>query len=82
MNDPFVPTVKNEKGEWVANAAYKDAPGALFRPGVLPRKESQGVHTVDDMLVHAQGPNAEKIKGHLENTDIFLIMADALGLGR
>ncbi len=82
MDNPFVPTVKNEKGEWVANNVYKDAPGAEFRPGVLPRDESQGVHTVDDMLVHAQGPHAENIRGHLENTDVFRIMAEALGLGR
>lgn len=82
LDGPFVPAVQDEKGVYVANHAYKDAPGALFRPGVLPRDESQGVHTVDDMVAHAQGPNAEKITGYLENSDVFLIMADALGLGR
>lgn len=82
LDGPFVPAVQDKKGDYVANHAYKDAPGALFRPGVLPRDESQGVHTVDDMVATAQGPNAEKITGYLENSDVFLIMADALGFGR
>lgn len=82
LDGPFVPAVKDEKGDYVANQAYKDTPGVLFRPGVLPRDESQGVHTVDDLVATAQGPNAEKIAGYLENSDLFLIMADALGLGR
>lgn len=82
LNGPFVPAVKDESGAYIANNDYKDVPGALFRPGVLPRNESQGVHTVDDLLMHAQGPGAEKITGYLENSDVFMIMAQALGLGR
>lgn len=82
LDGPFMPAIQDEKGDYVANQAYKAAPGALFRPGVLPRDEAQGVHTVDDMVATAQGPNAEKITGYLENSDVFLIMADALGLGR
>lgn len=82
LDNPFVPAVKDEHGNYIANAAYKDAPGAEFRAGVLPRNESQGVHTVDDLLLHAQGAGAENFHGFMENTQVFKIMAQALGLGR
>ena len=77
----FTPAVKDEKGHYVANAQYKDQPGVHFVEGNLPRNESQGVHTVDDLVVTAQGPNAEKIKGFMNSTEIFRVMADALALG-
>ena len=44
MDGPFVPSVKDEKGHYIANAAYKDVPGAQLRIGNLPRTESTGVH--------------------------------------
>lgn len=31
LDNPFVPAVKDEHGNYIANAAYKDAPGAEFR---------------------------------------------------
>lgn len=31
MDGPFVPSVKDEKGHYIANAAYKDVPGAQLR---------------------------------------------------
>ena len=77
----FTPAVKDEKRHYVANAQYKDQPGVHFVEGNLPRSESQGVHTVDDLVVTAQGPNAEKIKGFMNSTEIFRVMADALALG-
>ena len=77
----FTPAVKNEKGEYVANAQYKGVPGAHFVEGNLPRSESQGVHTVDDLVVTARGPGAEQVKGFMNSTEIFRVMADALALG-
>lgn len=73
----FTPAVKNEKGEYVANEAYKNEPGAHFVEGNLPRSESQGVHTVDDLVVTARGPNAEAIRGFMNSTEIFRVMAEA-----
>ncbi len=81
-NKTFNPAVKNEKGQYVADATYKDVPGAHFVEGNLPRNESQGVHTVDDLVVTAKGPNAEKIRGFMNSTEIFRVMSDALALGR
>lgn len=78
----FTPAVKDEKGNYVANAQYKDIEGAHFVEGNLPRSESQGVHTVDDLVVTAQGPNAEQVRGFMNSTEIFRVMAEALALGR
>lgn len=78
----FTPAVKNEKGEYVANAEYKNIPGAHFVEGNLPRNEPQGVHTVDDLVVTARGPNSDQIKGFMNSTEIFRIMAEALALGK
>lgn len=77
----FNPTVKNEKGEYVADSEYKNFEGGHFVEGNLPRKESQGVHTVDDLVVTARGPKSEEIKGFMNSTEIFRVMADALALG-
>lgn len=77
----FTPAVKDEKGNYVANAQYKDVEGAHFVEGNLPRNESQGVHTVDDLVVTAQGPNADQVKGFMNSTEIFRVMAEALALG-
>ena len=78
----FNPTVKNEKGEYVADNKYKDVEGGHFVEGNLPRNESQGVHTVDDLVVTAQGPNAEQFHGFMNSTEVFRVMAEALALGK
>jgi alkaline phosphatase len=38
-----------------------------------------GSHTGEQVLVAAQGPGAERVKGFLVNTDLFGIMMKALG---
>ena len=78
----FTPAIQNEKGQYVANAQYKDVEGAHFVEGNLPRSEPQGVHTVDDLVVTARGPNADEIKGFMNSTEIFRVMAEALALGK
>jgi alkaline phosphatase len=80
LDGRFVPAIKNEKDQYIANEAYKSVPGAVFREGNIPRDNDTGVHAVDDMIVQASGPGAEKIKGYMENTDLFLIMAETLAL--
>jgi alkaline phosphatase len=77
----FNPAVKNEKGEYVADETYKSVEGGHFVEGNLPRNESQGVHTVDDLVVTARGPKSEEIKGFMNSTEIFRVMAEALALG-
>ena len=77
----FTPAVKNEKGEYVADDTYKNVEGGHFVEGNLPRNESQGVHTVDDLVVTARGPRSEEIKGFMNSTEIFRVMAEAMALG-
>lgn len=76
----FVPAIKNEKGEYVANEAYKSVPGAVLRTGILPKSESNGVHAIDDIVIQAQGPGSEAIKGYMENSDIFKVIVDSLAI--
>ncbi len=82
LDGPFVPAVKDEKGNYIANAAFKDIPGAQFRPGNLPHSESTGVHSIDDLVVGARGPHADAFHGFMNSTELFRIMAEALALGK
>ncbi|MDR2638570.1 MAG: alkaline phosphatase [Helicobacteraceae bacterium] len=81
LDGQFTPAIKNEKGEYIANEAYKNARGAVFREGNIPRSNDTGVHSVDDMIVQAYGPGAEAIRGYMDNTELFRVIADALALG-
>jgi alkaline phosphatase len=76
----FVPAVKDKNGNYVANEAYKDVPGAVLVPGNLPRDASDGVHAADDALLTAMGPGAEVFHGFMENVEVFRAMVNALGL--
>ena len=80
LDGPNVPAVAKDK-LYVANALYKDAPGALLRTGNLPRTADTGTHTADDALLTATGPGAEEFHGFLENVEVFRVMVSALGLG-
>jgi alkaline phosphatase len=81
LDGPFVPAVSGPDKAYAANERYKDAPGAMLRVGNLPRNAPQGVHTGEDVVLTAVGPGAERVRGFLDNTEVFRIMADALGLG-
>jgi alkaline phosphatase len=81
LDGTFLPAVKNDKGQYVANEAYKNVPGAQLRIGNLPRSASDGVHTADDVVLTAIGPGSQRVRGFMENTDVFRLMADALSLG-
>ncbi|PVX33446.1 alkaline phosphatase [Pasteurella langaaensis DSM 22999] len=76
----FVPAIKTEKGDYIANEEYKSVEGAMFREGNLPRSADTGVHAVDDMLIQAQGPGAEAIHGYMENSDLFKVIVDTLAV--
>ncbi|GEO83522.1 MULTISPECIES: alkaline phosphatase [Alphaproteobacteria] len=81
MDGPYEPAIKNEKGEYVANEKYKDLPGAMFVEGNLPKDESTGQHTVDDVVLQAAGPGAEGFKGYMEESDVYKVLADVMALG-
>jgi alkaline phosphatase len=81
LDGTFEPAVKDDatKG-FVANDKYKGANAQLFG-GNLPRSSDVGVHSADDGVLNAMGPGAEKFHGFMDNTEVFRVMAEALGLG-
>jgi len=80
LDGPFVPAVVGPDKSYVANEKYKDAPGALLRVGNLPHNAPQGVHSGEDVVLTAMGPGAERVRGFLDNTEVFRIIVEALGL--
>ena len=85
LDGEFVPALKNADGMIVANEKYKDVPGAVLRVGNLPNKgkraANQGIHSGDDVILTAGGPGADKVRGQMENSDLFRVIAEALALG-
>jgi alkaline phosphatase len=53
--------------------------GAMYM-GNIPARESQEVHTADDVPLSAAGPGADYFKGVMDNTEVFFGIVRALGL--
>ena len=49
--------------------------------GSETRRGASTVHTMADVPLYASGPGSELLESSMENTDVFFIMAAALGLG-
>jgi alkaline phosphatase len=82
LDGPKEPTVPGkEPGTFGSNERYKNVPGAMLRAGNLPRLANSSVHSGEDVILTASGPGSEAVRGQLENTDVFRVMAEALGLG-
>ena len=81
LDNPNEPTVKgDEAGMFKANDKYKDVPGVVLRFGNLPAMMGASVHSGEDVILTGTGPGSERIHGSMDNTDVFRVMADALGL--
>ncbi|TPE49868.1 alkaline phosphatase [Amaricoccus solimangrovi] len=80
LDDPFEPAVKDENGDYVANAEYKDVPGAVLREGNLPKSADTAVHAVDDVVLQASGAGAEKFHGYMEQSDVYRVIAELMAL--
>jgi alkaline phosphatase len=81
LDNPNEPTEPGEAtGSYVANKKYKDAPGAMLREGNLPARVNASVHSGEDVILTATGPGSELVQGSMDNTYVFRIMVDALGL--
>jgi alkaline phosphatase len=50
-------------------------------PGNLPSSQAVGVHTADDAILNAMGPGSDQFKGFMDNTEVFKVMVQTLGLG-
>jgi alkaline phosphatase len=83
LDDPNSPTVEGQdKGTYDANERYCNMPGAMRRLGNLPKYLNQGVHSGEDVILTATGPGSERVRGQMDNTEVFRVIAEALGLGR
>jgi len=81
LDNPNEPSVKGDApGMFKVNEKYKDVPGAVLRFGNLPAMMGASVHSGEDVILTASGPGSERVHGSMDNTDVFRIMADALGL--
>jgi alkaline phosphatase len=82
LDGTFVPAVKDQSGAYIANPKYiQMQEDAIHVGGNLPSHQDSGVHTADDALLNAQGPGSEKFKGFMDNTEVFKVMVESLGLG-
>ncbi len=77
---PIAPAIEdpNNKGKYIANP--KRGETGIKMPSNLPPDESVEVHSADDVPIMASGPGAQMVNGLLDNTDLFFVMAGALGL--
>ena len=83
MDHPNEPTIEGPTpGIFVPNEKYRGAPGAMLRLGNLPRYMNLSVHSGEDVILTATGPGSERVRGSMDNTGVFRVMADALGLGQ
>ncbi len=81
LDNPNEPTVKaGDDGTFKANDKYKEVPGAVLRPGNLSSLVGASVHSGEDVIVTATGPGSERVHGSMDNTEVFRVMVDALGL--
>lgn len=81
LDNPNEPTVKaGDDGTFKANDKYKDVPGAVLRPGNLSAMIGASVHSGEDVILTATGPGSERVHGSMDNTEVFRVMVDALGL--
>ncbi|UPK26937.1 alkaline phosphatase [Bradyrhizobium sp. 195] len=81
LDNPNEPTVKSgDDGTFKANDKYKDVPGAVLRPGNLSALIGASVHSGEDVILTATGPGSERVHGSMDNTEVFRVMVDALGL--
>lgn len=81
LDHPNEPTQKaDEPNTFKANEKYKDLPGAVLRLGNLPAMMGASVHSGEDVILTATGPGSDRVRGSMDNTDVFRVMAEALGL--
>lgn len=81
LDGPNEPTQKGDAPEtFKANEKYRNAPGAVLRLGNLPAMMNASVHSGEDVILTAIGPGSEAVHGAMDNTEVFRVMVDALGL--
>jgi alkaline phosphatase len=81
LDNPNKPTMAGTNDDsYIANEHYKDLPGAALRLGNLPTFVDASVHSGEDVVLTAAGPGSERVHGSMDNTEVFRVIAEALGL--
>ncbi len=82
LDNPNNPTEAGpEPGSFKANERYKTVPGAVLRFGNLPAMINASVHSGEDVILTAAGPGSDRVRGQMDNTEVFRVIVEALGLG-
>ncbi|TFK40421.1 alkaline-phosphatase-like protein [Crucibulum laeve] len=79
QNGPRVPATKGDDGTMHVNPT--DHTDGFNVGGTLDGTQGQGVHSLQDVSVFANGPGSEAFRGVYNSIDIFFKIADALALG-
>jgi alkaline phosphatase len=67
-------------GEWGQPLLAGLADGDRSEPSLrLPHVRMDNTHTAEEVLVAAQGPGAERVRGYMANADLFMVMMRAYG---
>ncbi|QSB06133.1 alkaline phosphatase [Natronoglycomyces albus] len=72
------PALLDEDGVAVPNPERD--PDSPLQQGNLPLNQTNCVHTVDDVPLFASGPGSARFNSFLDNTEVFHLMIDALGI--
>ncbi|KAJ3100396.1 hypothetical protein HDU96_010357 [Phlyctochytrium bullatum] len=80
FQDADHPTVIN-RTTYVSNPSDVTATGGIAINGNLPENEGSTVHTLQAVDLYCYGPVSHKCAKVMDNTELFFLMADALGLG-
>ena len=71
---------RGDAGTFKANEKYKNVPGAVLQFGNLPAMMNASVHSGEDVILTATGPGSDQVRGSMDNTEVFRVIAEALGL--
>ncbi len=62
-------------------AGYPPSVDVSRRLAILSSTPRGSVHSAEDVILTATGPGSERVRGQLDNTEVFRVMVEALGLG-
>ncbi|KAI8803432.1 alkaline-phosphatase-like protein [Cladochytrium replicatum] len=79
-NTTLLSAERNISGTFYA-ANVNDQPNGIPRPATLAPDQSTSVHTLQAVDLYCRGPTAAKCAAVMDNTELFFLLADTLGLG-
>jgi alkaline phosphatase len=82
LDNPNEPTVAARTPTPTSpTSATRAFPVPALRLGNLPAMINADVHSGEDVILTATGPGSERVRGQMDNTEVFRVIAEALGLG-